>query len=343
MSNESTATPMSYADAGVDIDAANEAVSLMSDAVRSTHTSAVLNDVGAFGGLFSASGLGPDAVLAASTDGVGTKVELAARLGRWRGIGHDLVNHCTNDILVQNARPLFFLDYVATAKLVPEHIAEIVTGLSEACAAVGAALLGGETAEMPGVYVDGAVDVAGTIVGVVDRDQVLPRTDAMAAGSVLVGVPSSGPHTNGYSLIRALIEDRDLDMALSDGRTLADALLAPHRAYVAEVDAWQAAGVELLGLAHLTGGGFIENLPRVLPDDVTASVRLDSWETPELFQLLVEWGSIDVIEAHRTFNMGIGLIAIVAPDQVDAALAAVSESMVIGELTARGDLAVELV
>jgi phosphoribosylformylglycinamidine cyclo-ligase len=289
----------SYREAGVDIDAAAAAVAGMAAAVRASYTDRVLSDVGSFGGLFSMEGWTGRPVLVASTDGVGTKVKLAAQLGRWRGIGHDLVNHCVNDILVQGARPLFFLDYIATARLDPAVIVEVVTGIAEACRAVGCAVLGGETAEMPGVYVEGAVDVAGTIVGVVDRDAVLPRPADMGPGTPLWALPSSGPHTNGYTLIRALLQDRPL------GDELADALLAPHRCYLDEL-----AGTDAAGLAHITGGGLLDNVARVLPDHLAARIELDAWEPPPLFRDLVAWGELSVEEAHRTFNMGVGMVGI---------------------------------
>jgi len=301
-----------YKQAGVDIDAGNRAVILMKDAVRATYTANVLADVGSFGGLFALNKLPSQPVLVASTDGVGTKVKLAAQLGRWQGIGHDIVNHCVNDILVQNARPLFFLDYIATSKLDPTAVAAVVTGIAEACQTIGCVLLGGETAEMPGVYVEGAFDLAGTVVGLVDRAALLPRQAAMQPGDLLIGLPSSGPHTNGYSLIRRLIGDQDLTLRLNDGQILADALLTPHRAYLIEIDALQQAGVTIHGLAHITGGGFIENIPRILPDHLAAQIKLGSWDLPPLFQLLVEWSEMQVQEAYRVFNMGIGMV-IVAP------------------------------
>jgi len=290
---------VTYKQAGVDIDAANAAVAGMAAAVRATYTPRVLSDVGSFGGLFSVENWPGKPVLVASTDGVGTKVKLAAQHERWRGIGHDLVNHCVNDILVQGARPLFFLDYVATARLRSEVIVEIVTGIAEACAEVGCAVLGGETAEMPGVYVEGAVDVAGTIVGMVDRDAVLPRLDAMVAGTPLWALPSSGPHTNGYSMIRHLIEGRDVDAAFID------ALLVPHRCYLDVL-----AGTDALGLAHITGGGLVDNVARVLPAGLSARIELASWEVPALFAQLVEWGRMSTPEAYRTFNMGVGMVGI---------------------------------
>ena len=324
-----------YREAGVDIDAGNRAVEQMKPAIRATFTPAVLADVGSFGGLYALQNLPPQPVLVASTDGVGTKVKLAADLGRWRGIGVDIVNHCVNDILVQNARPLFFLDYIAASKLAPEQVAEVVTGMAEACRAAGCALLGGETAEMPGVYAEGAFDVAGTIVGLVDRDEILPKTERMAAGDLLFGLPSSGPHTNGYSLIRRALAGEDLTQTLSDGRSLADALLAPHRCYVAEVERLQAASAPLLGLAHITGGGFVENVPRALPDSLCAVVETRTWRAPEVFALLVERSGLTRAEAFRVFNMGIGLVLIAPASARAAMLAALPEAIEIGRLERR--------
>ena len=324
-----------YKAAGVDIDAAGRAVDLMKSAVRATYTANVLADVGSFGGLFALTNLPAHPVLVASTDGVGTKVKLAADLHRWHGIGHDIVNHCINDILVQNARPLFFLDYIATSKLVPEAVAAVVTGMADACQAAGCALLGGETAEMPGVYTEGAFDVAGTVVGLVDRATLWPQPAAMRTGDVLIGLPSSGPHTNGYSLIRKTVADKDLDQTLADGQTLADALLAPHRCYVAEVEALIAAGVPVHGLAHLTGGGFLDNIPRVLPDELAAVIDTTAWAVPPVFQALVQWSGMTRAEAYRVFNMGVGMVAIIPAAGVDAALAAVPHAFPVGMLSAR--------
>ena len=304
----------------------------MRDAVRSTYGKEVLAGIGAFGGLFDAGALKTmsNPVLVASTDGVGTKVKLAAQACRYQSIGMDIVNHCINDILVQGARPLFFLDYLASSRIQPEMIAEIVTGISAACRQAGCALLGGETAEMPGVYQPGEFDVAGTIVGIVERDAILPRAD-LCAGDVLIGLASSGPHTNGYSLIRKIFEDVPLDTIFPElGVPLADALLAPHRSYLPIL---QPALDHVKALAHLTGGGFIENIPRVLPDGIGAIIRLDSWPVPPLFQLIQQRGSISRDEMYRVFNMGIGMVAIVAPVQVQAFQALIGEeTFVIGEL-----------
>src|SRR5512138_1861515 len=265
----------SYADSGVSIDAGNRAVALMKEAVKSTYTPAVLAGIGSFGGLYDASALKKmkAPVLVASTDGVGTKVKLAASVGRYRNIGHDIVNHCINDILVQGARPLFFMDYFATARLDPEQTAEVVRGIAEACQTAGMVLLGGETAEMPGVYHANEFDVAGTIVGVLERENILPRRN-LRAGDVLIGLPSSGPHTNGYSLLRKIFADTPLDMVFPElGCPLADVLLAPHRSYLSTLYSLLS---HLKALAHLTGGGFIENMPRVLPENLDAQIELGS-------------------------------------------------------------------
>lgn len=326
-----------YRDAGVDIDAATRTVELMRAAVRGTYTDAVLTDVGSFGGLFALTNLPDRPVLVASTDGVGTKVKLAAQAGRWASIGHDIVNHCVNDILVQGARPLFFLDYIASSKLEPEQIAATVTGIAEACRAVGCALLGGETAEMPGVYTPGAFDVAGTVVGLVDRSAILPRTAEMVVGDVLIGLPSSGPHTNGYSLIRKLIGGMSLDAPVPGSEvSLGDALLAHHRCYVAEMDRLRAAGLTPKGLAHITGGGFLDNIPRILPDHLGGRIDRGSWDVPPLFRMMVELGRLPPAEAYRVFNMGMGMVLVVDARAVEETLALLPEASVIGALIPAG-------
>lgn len=334
MNQSSASHSHRYRQAGVDIDAGNQAVDLMKPAIRATFTPNVLADVGSFGGLYALTNLPAGPVLVASTDGVGTKVKLAASLGNWRTIGHDIVNHCVNDILVQNARPLFFLDYVAAAKLAPAQVAEVVIGIAEACQAAGCALLGGETAEMPGVYAEGAFDLVGTVVGLVARDTLLPRQDAMQAGDLLIGLPSSGPHTNGYSLIRQIIAERDLD-ELIDGVPLGQTLLVPHRCYRQEVDQLAEAGISLLGLAHITGGGFVDNVPRILPDHLTALVRPASWTLPPLFANLMEWGDVAAQEAYRVWNMGIGMVLVVPQSAQTDVTACLSEAVVIGQLAER--------
>jgi phosphoribosylamine--glycine ligase/phosphoribosylformylglycinamidine cyclo-ligase len=299
-----------YASSGVSIDAGNRAVELMKDAVKSTYNPAVLAGIGSFGGLFDISALShlQNPVLVASTDGVGTKVKLAAAAGRYQGIGHDIVNHCINDILVQGARPLFFLDYFATSRLNPEITAEVVTGISAACREAGIPLLGGETAEMPGVYQPGEFDLAGTIVGVVERGRILPRP-TLHAGDLLIGFRSSGPHTNGYSLIRNVFAPVSMETVYPElGIPLSDALLAPHRSYYPLIYPHLD---KIKALAHLTGGGFIENIPRVLPDNLVAKVKIGSWRVPPLFELIQKIGTISTEEMYRVFNMGIGMVAIV--------------------------------
>jgi len=322
----------SYASSGVDIDAGNRAVELMKDSVKATYNESVLAGIGSFGGLFDASMLKQmdSPVLVASTDGVGTKVKLAASVGRYRGIGHDIVNHCINDILVQGARPLFFMDYFATSKLNPEQTAEVVTGIAEACKESGMALLGGETAEMPGVYRDGEFDVAGTIVGVLERSRLLPRPNLLV-GDLILGLPSSGPHTNGYSLIRKVFEGADLESIHPElNCSLADALLAPHRSYFnvlyPHLD-------KVKALAHLTGGGFIENIPRVLPENLSAVINVNSWQVPPLWKLIQEQGNISTEEMYRVFNMGIGMVAVVDKSIANDLQSSISEpTFIIGKL-----------
>jgi phosphoribosylformylglycinamidine cyclo-ligase len=260
---------------------------------------------------------------------------LAAAAGRYRGIGHDIVNHCIDDILVQGARPLFFMDYFATSKLNPEQTAEVVTGIAEACKESGMALLGGETAEMPGVYAPGEFDVAGTIVGVLERERILPRTSELKAGDVLIGLRSSGPHTNGYSLIRKVFADTPLDAVFPElGISLADALLASHRSYFNILNpVLNHPGLK--ALAHLTGGGFIENIPRILPDHLDAAIRLGSWPIPPLWNLVQQKGNIAPEEMYRVFNMGIGMILIVEQSSVAEIQNLIPEkTFVIGELAA---------
>jgi len=327
----------SYAAAGVDIDEGNRAVAKLKDAVERTHGAEVVRGVGSFGGAFSAKALlgMEDPILVASTDGVGTKVELAARLGTVRGTGMDIVNHCVGDVLVQSARPLFFLDYIAASTLDADLVADVVGGMGEACEAAGCTLLGGETAEMPGVYVPGAFDIAGTLVGVAERSQLLPRSD-VAAGDVLVGVASSGPHTNGYSLLRTLFAWIPMD-AVPAGldRPLGDALLEPHRNYLPVLTPALATG-HVKALAHITGGGLPENVPRVLPHGVDARIELGSWPVPPLFRLVRELATgLDTHELHRTLNMGIGMVVVCGADDVAAVQAAIpEETWVIGALVA---------
>jgi phosphoribosylformylglycinamidine cyclo-ligase len=326
-----------YAAAGVDMDVKYRAVELMTAAVKSTYGPEVLAGIGAFGGLFDAGAILrrlPNPVLVGSTDGVGTKVMLAAQIGRYTSLGEDIVNHCVNDILVQGARPLFFLDYFASSKLNPEVIAEAVGGMAKACREAGCALIGGETAEMPGVYQPGEFDVAGTIVGAVDRGSILPRKD-LRPGDVLIGIRSSGPHTNGYSLIRRIFEHTPLSTILPElGVPLADALLAPHRSYLPLLEPLLAAeNPPVKALAHLTGGAWIENPIRVFPEGIGAEVRLGSWPVPPLFAVIQKQGEVDPQEMHRVFNMGIGMLVVAARKDADRVRKAIpEETWIVGGL-----------
>jgi phosphoribosylformylglycinamidine cyclo-ligase len=268
----------------------------MKAAVTATHGPNVLAGIGAFGGLYSLAGVTEglaQPALVASTDGVGTKVKLAAAAGRYRGIGQDIVNHCLNDIACagEGVRPLLFLDYIASSKLSPEMVAEVVGGIAGACRAVGCALLGGETAEMPGVYQANEFDLVGTIIGIADAARVFPRP-TLAAGDVLLGLPSSGPHTNGYSLIRAIFADTPLDTEFPGVGRLVDALLTPHRCYVTELARLRVAGVAVQGVAHITGGGLVENIPRALPAGLSVQINPADWPTPPLFQLIQQKGGV---------------------------------------------------
>ena len=328
-----------YSASGVDIDEGNRAVDLLKASVSATQGPRVLAGVGGFGGVFDVSALKSmeHPVLVASTDGVGTKVALAAQAGRLRGVGIDLVNHCVNDVLVQNARPLFFLDYIAASNIVAEQVADIVAGMAEACSLNGCALLGGETAEMPGVYHDGHVDVAGTLVGLAERASLRPLP-TIEAGDVLVGLESSGPHTSGYSLLRRMFAALPLDAMPAPLRvSLGDALLEPHRSYLPVLGPLLdgPVGHAVKALVHITGGGLQENIPRVLPEGLGADIELGSWPLPPLFELIGNVSGLDAEELHRTLNMGIGMIIVCARRDVDDVRAALDEeTWVIGSVVA---------
>jgi phosphoribosylformylglycinamidine cyclo-ligase len=300
----------------VDIAAGQQATELMKEAVRATYGPEVLAGIGAFGGLYDAAALKEMAapVLVASTDGVGTKTKVAARLNRWDTIGRDLVNHCVNDILMQGARPLFFLDYVASSRLDPAQIAAVVGGVAAACREAGCALLGGETAEMPGVYEPGEIDLVGTVVGVVEREQIVDGS-AIRPGDVIVALPATGLHTNGYSLARQALAGLDWDeYQPALGGSIGEALLAVHRSYLEPVQRLWAAGVEIRGLAHITGGGVVDNLPRILPDGLGAVIRRGAWPVPPLFDLIQESGRVSEQEMYHVLNMGLGLLVVVPPE-----------------------------
>lgn len=307
-----------YTQAGVDIAAGQRATELMKAAVQATYTPQVLAGLGNFGGLFDVSAFKEmeAPVLVASTDGVGTKTKVAAQLGRWDTIGHDILNHCVNDILVQGARPLFFLDYVASSKLYPEQIATIVGGIAAACQLAGCALLGGETAEMPGVYEAGEIDLVGTVIGVVDRPKLIDGS-RIQPGDAIVALPSSGPHTNGYTLIRKVLGDCDWNVPNGAlGTTIGEALLTPHRCYLSDVQRILSAGVDVRGLAHITGGGIVDNLPRILPDGVGAQIQRGTWPELPIFGLIQRTGSIADADMFHAFNMGVGMIVIVPEAEV---------------------------
>jgi phosphoribosylformylglycinamidine cyclo-ligase len=339
-----------YRSAGVDIDAGNETVRRIKSLARGTFTSGVLSEIGSFGGLFA---LDRDRyrepVLVSSADGVGTKLKVAFMTGRHNTVGADLVNHCVNDVLVQGARPLFFLDYLATGRLEPDVAEQVVAGVARACRENGCALIGGETAEMPGFYADGEYDIAGFIVGVVEKARVIDGR-SIRPGDALVGLPSSGLHTNGYSLARrVLFDDRRLspDSVRPElGTTIADALLAPHRSYLRAMSPLLDADL-VKGMAHITGGGITENLPRVLPDGCAATIHPGTWTEPPIFTLISDLGSIARTEMFRAFNMGIGLIVVCDADRAHEVLGKLAasgerEARIIGSVTA-GDRVIRYV
>ncbi len=336
---------LTYRDAGVDIDAGNRSVELIKDSVRATYRPEVLGDLGGFGGLFALNSKKYDEpVLVSGTDGVGTKLKIAFKLGRHDTIGQDAVAMCVNDILVQGAEPLFFLDYLAVGKLEPEQVASIVKGVAGACKESGCALIGGETAEMNGFYPVGEYDIAGFAVGVVEKSKII-TSERVKEGDVLLGLPSSGLHSNGFSLVRKIVFDVKKfkgDEKIDElGETIGDALLTPTRLYprtilplIEEFDE------AIHGMAHITGGGFYDNIPRALPKDMGVTINDDAWEMPVIFRLMHEWGNVEWHEMYRTFNMGIGMVIIADKDRaadIEKSLEAKGETVYrIGEVT-RGD------
>ena len=327
-----------YAAAGVDIAAAERLISRFADLARGTRRPEVIADVGPFSGLFRL-GAYRDPVLVASTDSVGTKVKLAAVLGWYEGLGHDLVNHCVNDILTAGAEPLFFLDYIGGSGVMDEAKLALVSGVAAACRDAGCALLGGETADMPGLYATGDFDLVGFVLGVVERETVIDGS-RIREGDVLLGLPSDGVHTSGYSLVRKLF-DVGLGGDVEEERerlnrtypsldsTLGEALLAPHRCYYRDL---KPVLPQLRGIAHITGGGIPGNVPRVLPDDLGARIDKSAWEVPPLFRLIQERGNIAEDEMYRTFNMGLGIVLAVAPADVDTVLSQLPQAFVAGEV-----------
>jgi phosphoribosylformylglycinamidine cyclo-ligase len=336
---------LDYRAAGVDIDAGDALVRAIGSAVRRTHSDRVLRGLGHFGGFYRIGPADESATLVASIDGVGTKLKIAAQAGRHAGIGHDIVNHCVNDVIACGARPLCFLDYFATGTLDLEIARTVIEGIADACAAQGIALLGGETAEMPDVYGAGDYDVAGVIIGLIEASRIVDGT-SIRRGDVLVGLPSLGFHTNGYSLIRAALrlnESDDYARRLLDAalpwdatRSLADALLEPHRSYLEAVTgALETGGIH--GMAHITGGGLAGNLGRIIPDGLTAQVDAAGWEVPRIMTYVAEVGNIPQSECYRVFNMGIGFVLVSRPDVAGDLLAGIDGSRLIGEIATGSD------
>lgn len=314
---------MSYKDSGVDITAGNEAVKLMKSAVEATHSPAVLAGLGSFGGLYSAMELKAmkSPVLVSSADGVGTKIKVAAALQIYDTIGQDIVNHCINDILVQGAKPLFFLDYIASSKIDPVMVATVVQGIAFACSKEKCALIGGETAEMPGVYVLGEFDLAGTIVGVVERANIIDGS-SIVPGDVVLSIASAGLHTNGFSLARKVFEGCNLSDTPDElgGESIGQALLKPHRCYLKEISALLDAGIVIKGLVHVTGGGLIENPPRILPANTTMEISRGSWNVLPIFEMIQKRGNVDDMEMARVFNMGIGMLVVLSESDASKAM-----------------------
>ena len=340
---------MDYKSSGVDIEAGNETVRRIKALARSTFTAGVLSEIGSFGGLYRLDPTGwKDLILVSSADGVGTKLKVAALANEHTTIGCDLVNHCVNDILVQGARPLFFLDYLATGKLSPDVAVQVVEGLARACKENGCALLGGETAEMPGFYADGEYDLAGFIVGAVEGETLIDGR-SIGVGDVIIGLPSTGLHSNGYSLARRIVFDH-LGLAVDSevtelGEPVGRALLRPHRSYLTAVYPLIGRGA-IKGMAHITGGGLTDNLPRILPAGTAAQIDRSRWTVPPLFQWLQRSGDVPDDDMLRTFNMGIGLTIVCTPALADTIVEDLrtrhEEAIVIGEIV-RGDRNVQYV
>jgi phosphoribosylformylglycinamidine cyclo-ligase len=330
-------TTISYRDAGVNIDEAERAVSAIRKMARSTFTKGVLTEIGSFGGCFQLPKM-KQPVLVSSVDGVGTKLKIAFATGRHDTIGEDLVNHCVNDIAVQGAKPLFFLDYMATGKLEAGVAAQVVSGMARGCRANGCALIGGETAEMPGMYTDGEYDLAGTIVGAVEKSQIITGAK-VKAGDALLALASTGLHTNGYSLARKLLFEvaklKPESRLAETGSLLADELLQVHRSYLKAIGVLMKTSA-LAGAAHITGGGITDNLPRVLPKGLAAAIETGSWQTPPLFEMLRQIGDVPEDDWRRTFNLGVGMIFVIPQAKLGAAQRALKRAgekpWVIGEI-----------
>lgn len=330
---------ISYADAGVSIDNANRAVAKIREYARATFNERTLTEIGSFGGMFSGAFPGmDDPILVASADGVGTKLKLAFETGIHNTVGADLVNHCVNDILVQGARPLFFLDYFATGKLDPDVTAAVVEGMARACKENGCVLLGGETAEMPDFYPPGEYDLAGFIVGVVDKPKVIDGR-SITPGDVVLGIPSTGLQTNGYSLARKLffeVGGYTPDSYIDElGTTVGEALLETHASFLPQIGPLLDSGV-IKGLVHITGGGFLENIPRILPEGVSVEINRGSWPELPIFTMMQRLGNVDEKEMFRTFNMGIGMIVICSRDGIGVIKDRIQEIRQIGSIISGG-------
>jgi phosphoribosylformylglycinamidine cyclo-ligase len=319
---------LSYRDAGVDIDAATRAMGGIREMIRSTRTADTLSELGSFGGLYRVPRDVGEPVLVASTDGVGTKLKLAFLSGRHHTVGEDLVNHCVNDILVQGARPLFFLDYIGMGRLEEGTVEALVAGITRGCLANGCALLGGETAEMPDFYAAGEYDLAGTVVGIVEESRVLDGS-GISAGDAVIGLASTGLHTNGYSLARRVVFER-MGLGVDDvfpgeDASVADVLLRVHRSYLRSLLPLLERG-EIRGLAHITGGGVLDNIPRILPEGLSARLETATWEVPNVFRVLQREGGVEEREMFRAFNMGVGMVAVVKADSADTVLASLRDA-----------------
>ena len=326
--------PIDYKQAGVDVEAGYEAVRLMKSHIKTTFDENVLGDVGSFGGLYSIAGFNMrEPVLVSGTDGVGTKLKLAFALDKHDTVGIDLVAMCANDIICQGAKPLFFLDYMATGKLLPEKAAQIVGGIADGCRQSGCALIGGETAEMPGFYSEGEYDLAGFCVGIVDKSEIIDGK-SIKPGDVLIGLKSSGVHSNGFSLVRKLFGDDSVALAKKyDGleKSIGEELLTPTKIYVDDISKLLG-NVTIKGMSHITGGGFIENIPRMLPDGLCAKIDVDSYEVPQIFKTMRKISGLDDAKMYNTFNMGIGMVLAVDAKDADKVAEILPDSVVIGEV-----------
>ena len=326
--------PIDYKQAGVDVEAGYEAVKLMKRHIKTTFDENVLGDVGSFGGLYSIAGFNMrEPVLVSGTDGVGTKLKLAFALDKHDTVGIDLVAMCANDIICQGAKPLFFLDYMATGKLLPEKAAQIVGGIADGCRQAGCALIGGETAEMPGFYGEGEYDLAGFCVGIVDKSEIIDGK-SIKSGDMLVGLKSSGVHSNGFSLVRKLFGDDSAALAKKyEGlnKSIGETLLTPTKIYVQDFAKLQG-NVKIKGMSHITGGGFIENIPRMLPDGLCAKIDVNSYEVPQIFKTMREISGLEDAKMYNTFNMGIGMVLAVDAEDADKVTEILPDSVVIGEV-----------